>query len=550
MAGGKLPPRQKMIGMMYLVLTALLAMNVSKDILDAFIIVNDGLEKTANTFEGKNAALYNEFAKSYQENQKKVGPWYDKAKKVKSAADDLFQHLTMVKANIIYQTEGLESIDNAYGPDENQNDTTLNLKNINSKDNYDVPTHILIGGEPSSPKEGEYTANELKLKLEAYRDALLEYAKDNPSLTASLKNTFNFENKKDASGVDNSWETYNFDHVPLAATLTILSKLQTDVRNAESDVVNHLFANVSAADFKFNQLSAAIIPQSSYVVQNDTFRAQVFIAAYDDTYNPEMLLGDQMDTVTNQLIGESTPIDVRNGKGYISIKADREGEFTRYGIINYKGPSGNIVPYPFQTTYTVAKPSLVVSADKMNVFYKGVENPVSISVPGVSSDKLSVSISPGSIRKSPKGGYVVNIKTGTKATISVMAEMPDGSKKPMGKQEFRVKTIPNPVPYVAQQTGSGNVRLVQLKATNKIFAKMENFDFELQPQILGYTFSMSLSGGVLVEEKINGDRITGKAKELIQSQLKKNNRVYFENILVKMPDGSTRTIGPVILKAT
>ena len=340
MAGGKLPPRQKMIGMMYLVLTALLAMNVSKDILDAFIIVNDGLEKSANTFEGKNAALYNEFAKSYQENQAKVGPWYKKAQAVQKEADELFHYLTMVKANLIYQTEKLESIEDAYGKDENQIDTTLNLKNIASKDNYDIPTHILIGGEPSSPKDGEYTAKELRGKLEAYRDALLKYATNDPGLAAGLNATFDFSDKKDASGTMNSWETYNFDHVPIAATLTILSKIQTDIRNAESDMINLLFANVSAADFKFNQLSAAIIPKSSYIIQNDSFQAQVFIAAYDDTYNPEMLLGNELDTNTNQLIGETSPINVENGKGYISFKADKEGEFTRYGIINYKGPSG------------------------------------------------------------------------------------------------------------------------------------------------------------------------------------------------------------------
>ena len=208
-----------------------------------------------------------------------------------------------------------------------------------------------------------------------------------------------------------------------------------------------------------------------------------------------------------------------------------------------------IVPYPFETTYTVAKPSLVVSADAMNVFYKGVDNPVSISVPGVPSDKLKPTISNGSLRKSSKGGWVVNVKKGKKSVINVSATMPDGSNKAMGKMEFRVKTIPNPVPYVAQKTGSSTVSLQQLGVTNKIFARMENFDFDLTPKIVGYTFSMSLSGGVLVEKKVRGDRFTEEIRGLIK-KLKRNKKVYFENIMVKMPDGTTRPIGPVILKAT
>ena len=192
---------------------------------------------------------------------------------------------------------------------------------------------------------------------------------------------------------------------------------------------------------------------------------------------------------------------------------------------------------------------MVVSADKMNVFYKGVENPVSISVPGVPADKIQASISRGSISKKGSGSYVVNIRDGREAVISVRAEMPDGSMKSMGNMTFRVKTIPSPVPYVAQKTGSASVSLAQLKATNKIFARMENFDFDLKTRIIEYTFSMSLPGGVLVEKKIRGDRLNDEVKGLIQ-KLKRNNKVYFENIIVAMPDGTNRPIGPVILRAT
>jgi gliding motility-associated protein GldM len=547
MAGNKLPPRQKMIGMMYLVLTALLAMNVSKDILDVFIIVNDGLERTAINFKDKVDAQYTAFEKAYQENQAKVKPFYDKAKSVQAKADDVFDYITRLKANLIFNTEKLESINDAMGPNEDGYDTTLNMANMESKDNYDIPTHVLVGSEPDNPKTGEFTASELKGKLESFRDELLAYAEPGSSIESGLKSTFNFEDQKDASGTNNTWEALNFYHTPIAGILTIMSKIQTDVRNAESDIIKQLFANVDAGSFKFNKLEAAIIPTSNYVILGDSFHAEIFLAAYDSTKNPEMHYGTSIDSNT-WVVSEEGKVELKvtGGKGHMAVKADREGEFKWAGVINFKSDDGRKLPFAWKAAYTVARPSLVVSADKMNVFYKGVDNPVSVSVPGVPADKLSVSISNGSLTKG-KDGYMVRVKSGNETVIRVGATMPDGSKKSMGEAKFRVKTIPNPVPYVAQQTGSAIVKKVILKNTNKIFAKMENFDFDLTPIVTGYVFSTTVSGGALVEEKVKGANLNASVQNLIDKS-KVNSKVYFEKIEVKMPDGSVRELGPISLK--
>lgn len=549
MAGGKETPRQKMIGMMYLVLTAMLALNVSKDILNAFIIVNDGLEKTNANFMDKIDAQYAAFEVSYSENKSKVEPWYNKAMDVKKRANDLYDYMMRIKANIISQTEGYESLEAAMAKDQNGKDTTVNIKNIGKKDNYDILTNLLVGSEPGQPKTGELTANELRTKMESYRDALLGYVDPatGASLETSLKATFNFEDRKDASGVNNNWESYNFYHTPLAATLTILSKMQSDVRNAESDILKHLYANVDAGSIKFNVIDAAIIPQSNYVIQGDSFKAQVFLAAYDSTKKPTIEVGKNFDSTTLEVLDEDKLVlPVHGGKGRMAIKAGAEGDFTWKGVIKFRTDDGRDLKQPFTTTYTVARPSLVVSADKMNVFYKGVDNPVSVSVPGVPADKLSPSISNGSMSRG-KDGYIVRVRGGNTATISVSASMPDGSKKSMGSMEFRVKTIPNPVPYVAGQTGSANVKQVVLENSSKVFAKMENFDFDLTPIVTGYVFSTTVSGGALVEEKVRGPNLTGSVKNLIKKS-RKNSKVYFEKIAVKMPDGTTRELGPISLK--
>jgi len=547
MAGNKLPPRQKMIGMMYLVLTALLALNISKDILDAFIIVNDGLTKTSINFKDKIDAQQAAFEKAYQENKVKVEPYYLKASEVQKLSDELYDYITLIQANTIFHTEGFESIENAYGKDENGIDTIFNLANCKAKDNYDKPTHALGLADPSSPSDGEYSAVDLKNKLVAYRDALLIYTKGT-NLEKNLNTTFSFEDKKDASGTMNNWESFNFYHLPLAAVVTILSSIQTDIRNAESDVVKQLFANVDAGSFKFNKLEAATISPTNYIIQGDSFRASVFLAAYDSTKNPEMLLGSEIDSNTWEVGGELIEMKVVNGKGRIAIKSSATGEFTWKGVINYKSPDGKTLHYPFATTYTVAVPSLVVSPDKMNVFYRGVDNPVSISVAGVASDKITASIDNGSMSRGPKGGYIVRVRKGNEANIRVSAKMPDGTSKAMGVVKFRVKRIPDPVPYVAQRTGAETVSKGQLSAASKVFAKMENFDFDIKVVVTEYIFSMSVGGG-LVEENIKGPRLNAKVKNLI-SKAKRGNKVYFEKIKVRMPDGTMRTLPPVSLKIT
>ena len=159
-----------MIGMMYLVLTAMLALNVSKDILNAFIIVNDGLEKTSINFKDKIDAQHTAFEKAYQENKVKVGPFYEKAKDVEERSDALYNYINQIKANIIAKTEGYPSWEDAIGKDQFGNDTLVNIKNIGKKDNYDVLTNELVGSEPGSPKTGELTASELKDKMAGFRD--------------------------------------------------------------------------------------------------------------------------------------------------------------------------------------------------------------------------------------------------------------------------------------------------------------------------------------------------------------------------------------------
>jgi gliding motility-associated protein GldM len=553
MAGNKLSPRQKMIGMMYLVLTALLAMNVSKEILNAFITVNEGLEKTKANFKGKNADQYAAFQASYGENPNKVGPFWEKAQQVRSLSDEIVSYVDKIKVEIIHGVQPEYSKEDIIGPNSLGHDTVLDIRHIQVKDNYLVPTNILVGSEPANPKTGEYTALELQSKLENFRDKLISIL-DNPdgAISRALKETFYFgEQINPASRKPENWPAYNFYGVPTAATLTLLTKIQTDVRNAESDVVKFLYADVDAASFKFNKLEAAVISPSNYVIIGDTFRAEVFLAAFDSTQNPVIQIADKVDTVDGklQVVGDTLPIKIEQGKGYLNIPARSVGDYNYAGVVKIKNPATKEYnPYKFTFDYKVASPSTTISATKMNVFYIGVDNPVDISAAGVARDQINASITNGSIVK--KGSeWIVRVTKPGKATVNVSAKLEvDGemTTKRMGAMDFRVKRIPTPIAEVAGKTG-GAIGKGQLGAQLGIIAKMENFEFDVRVVVSSYEFSYVQSNGLTKDIKVDGPSFTETIKGVIR-QLKPGSRVTFDNIKVKMPDGEIRRLSPVVLK--
>ncbi|MEQ8909107.1 MAG: gliding motility protein GldM [Vicingaceae bacterium] len=546
MAGGKLSPRQKMIGMMYLVLTALLAMNVSKDILNAFVTVNDGLEKTKRNFKDKNDDQYSRFEASYNENKEKVGKNWNQAQTVRSEANAVIDYIDQIKVEIIAGVEPSIPKDQIMGKNEFGEDTILNLMNVKVKDNYLVPTEILVGGDNANPKSGEYSALEIKSRLESFRDKMTNMLPAESALSKAITETFQFEEKRNASGVVENWPSYNFYGVPTAATLTLLTKMQTDVRNAESDVVKYLYADVDAASFKFNKLEAAVISPSNYVITGDTFRAQVFLAAFDSTQNPKIKIGERLDTNTNEIVGDTLPLEIKDGKGYLKIPAKTVGEYNQAGVIQIKNPSTKEYnPYYFDFDYKVASPSTTISATAMNVFYIGVDNPVDISAAGVPKDKVQASITNGNISKA-KDGWVVKVKKPGKAVVNVAATI-EGERKNMGNMEFRVKRIPTPVPEIAGKS-SGAVNKNRLANTTGIIAKMENFEFDVRVVVDSYMFTYVAANGLSREIPVKGPRFTGEVKNII-NRLKPGSRVTFENIKAKMPDGELRKLPPVVLKA-
>jgi gliding motility-associated protein GldM len=555
MAGGKETPRQKMIGMMYLVLTALLALNVSKEILDAFITINKGLEKTKTTFDIKNKQQYSALQNAYNEKKDKYAKAWQAAQVVEKSSKNIVDLINKIKAKTIGKTENLDPA-TLIGKNQFGSDTVWSLARVSSKDNYDINTEIMVGSEPATPKDAadadgnNYTATNLKKNLITYRDLLKTYTKSNKTLTASIDSLFSFPTVMlDATGEETNWEALNFYHVPLAATTTILSKIQTDVISAESDLISYIFADVEAATFKFTQLNALVIPSKTYVLEGDNYTADVFLSASDNTNLPTISLAgqgaklDKKNPVLNG--GTSIPIDPIDGMGKIKLPANGIGLKHWEGVIKFKGPQGE-VPYHYAFEYEVAKPALVVSPTKMNVFYRGLDNPVSISVPGISLDSITPSISNGSISKAGDGSYIVKVSSGAETNISVSAKV-NGKQKPMGTLPFRIKSVPDPTPmFGGKGPSDSKISKGDLTASQGVRADLKDFVFDLQYPVTSFDMT-AIIGGESKTLSSSSNKVTSDMSTLA-GKLRSGQRIIIENIKARAPDGTLRTLGNISLK--
>lgn len=518
MASAKDTPRQKMIGMMYLVLTALLALNVTKDILDAFVIVNKGLEKSSLNFDERNEKLYADFDLAKTIDPVKVLPSWKKAQEIQKQSAALTAYIDELQKKLVVETEGVTT---------NIADT-LQMQNIENKDNQTTPTSILIGDS----EDGSAGASRiLKNKLNDFKQLLSAYIE--ASDKSKVKVDINTEDPTNTENHEN-WEMYNFYDRPLVASLTILSKLKNDVKNAESLVVDYLLKSNDTEVMKFDTIAAKVVPQSNYVLLGEEYKADVFVAAFSKTKKPEIM------------VDGTQPVAVENGLGKYAAKTIKEGIMNYSGTIKLVSAKGKEVTFPFKSEYIVARPALTVSADNMNVVYIGLDNPISVSVPGIPTERLSVSVSNGSLRATGSGKFNLRVSSGTKADVLVFATMENGEKRSMGTMSFRVKRIPKPVAKIGNITGSGIMSKGELNSVIGIIANYENFDFNAISKVVSYDMTY-IANGVSNTKSVTGNVIDQPLKSIFE-RLRKNDKVYFENIKAVGPDGAVVGLNPITIR--
>jgi gliding motility-associated protein GldM len=532
MAHEKLSPRQRMIGMMYLVLTAMLALNVSKEAVEAFKKVDQGLTLTVKNYELKNNLIYSEFDRAAAENPTKAGRFKTAAYAVKERADEIFNYIQDLKIEIIRTAENDPETPAVKGREVIIEEVTRHIDDTN------VPSQILIGANENGK------AYALKAMINDYRNALIETLEGkNPTAEDALKSSLNTDDGKDPDGQPTPWANMTFQTLPLVAVICILSEMQLNIRNAETEVLNYLYSQIDASSFKFNRLNAIVIPTSNYVTLGSTYEAKVFISATDSTQQPQITVGDQV-----------LPLD-DTGKGIYIAKATSTGVKKWGGIISLKAPDGSIKSYRFNEEYSVGEPNVVVSPTAMNVMYKGLDNPIDISVPGVGPDKIKIRVNHGTFSqkrvKNSKGEYfrgnwaVSPEQVGKIVQVIVTADM-NGKPTTFAPIEFRVKKLPDPVARFGNKS-SGSITKADALAQTGVFATLgEDFDFELIYTVTGFTVSYSDRLGDRQKDS-NNWKLTAEQKDIISSTTRGKD-LTIKNIKALGPDGITRELGAIVLR--
>jgi len=532
MSHGKETPRQKMIGMMYLVLTAMLALNVQKEVLNAFINVDTGITKTTENFSAKNDFLFNAFESAAAENDAKAGKWRDLAFEVKKQTEELYQYMQGLKIEMVRMVDGQEA--------EAINENKVDLAKVQKLDNMDKAAELmLVMGKGS----------ELKSKIEKYREFLLSIIDERDvSVRKSIVESLNTDPKPGKKGTIPTWESQNFEQLPLAGVITIMSGMQADLKNSESEALRYLFSMIDAGSFRSNKLEAVVIPKSNYVLRGNEYYAEIFVAAADTTQNPSIYIGEVGKDIaadgktTYKMVGRYDSLQVSGGRGTYRVSGAGIGYRKWGGLIRLKGQGGSSdILLPFNQEYQVAEASLVVSPTKMNVFYVGVDNPIEISVPGVPSDKIFPSITNGTLTRSG-GAYIVRPgRAGTPCVISVVAEI-DGQRRSMGSKDFRVKDVPDPKIKVGNlKMGTNSVAAVDLSAQTEVYAELENFDFDLKFRVVGFSISTTVNG-FAIDEESKTEVINQKQRAMLRD-LRRGQKVFFDQVKAIGPDGRVRNIG-------
>jgi gliding motility-associated protein GldM len=526
--------RQKMINMMYLVLTAMLALNVAAEVLESFRIIDASLTQTLNNVDKKNKQIYYAFAAAAEQNPAKVKEWKEKADQVNEKTRALILKINTLKEELVMTSGGIPKKDAEPGfvlSDEpiivsSKGDTIL----VKNEGDLNIPSQIMI-----TQKKGE----ELKTSIQVFRGFLTAFLPEGDPLRENINKQLETIDPKinlKEGGEKKTWETLNFESKPLIAVITLLSKMQIDVENAETNIISALYSKIDAASFKFNKLEARILPKSNYVLKGDQFETEIYLAAVDTTQKPQVFVG-------NTEIGAN-----REGKFIFKTTASEAGTKTYSGIIKYKNPEGVMVPYAFKGEYQVGLPSVTISPIKMNVLYLGIPNPVRVSVPGVASENLSVSVSNGRIEKSGEDYLVYPTKldgSGKSTAVSVSAKM-NGEMRSMGSMAFRVKEVPPPLATVGGKNG-GTLKKEELMAEEGIIADLLDFNFDLKFKVTAFEVTISGTGGFSTSLKGMGNKFTQDQKDQFK-KLSQGSLIIIDNITAKGDDGANRPLSPISFK--
>ncbi|MBD5274464.1 MAG: gliding motility protein GldM [Bacteroides sp.] len=513
MAGGgnnvaRMSPRQRMINLMYIVLTAMLALNVSSDVLNGFSQVHDSISRTNKNLEERNAAQFRYLESLYQESPGKAGAWYEKGKALRDRSKKLDASIEQLKVEIAVATDGK-------GADYN------NLQNL---DDLEASSVTMLNPATERGKK-------LREAMDSYRAFVVEMIAD-PDKKKAVNDMLSTTIEKKAGG-PGSWEQKMFENMPSVAAVTMLAKLQNDIRQAESEALSSLVMNVDMDDVHMNEFGAYVIPNSRTIIRGGKYSAQIVLAAVDTTQRPTVYVNGSR---------------LNNPNGLFEFVPGAPGSHEFSGYIELPLADGSVQKHPFSSSYTVIEPMATISPTMMNVLYAGIDNPISISVPGVPMSGVQASISGGTLTRSGDHWVARVNQVGTEATISVSAQL-DGRTQNVGAMTFRVRKLPDPTAFIP--LGNTNYKGTPKRISKSALMGAEGLGAALDDGVLDIAYTVvSFSTvftdqmGNFIPEVSNGSRFSERQKEQFR-RLKPGKSFFISNIKAKGPDGITRDISPM-----
>lgn len=506
-ADRRFSPRQRMINLMYIVLTAMLALNVSSDVLDAFDQMDDGLERTGESMSRRNDAVFADIETAAQVNPAKAGGWCDEAVALRGQAADIYHVIDELRMAIAREADGDDG-----NPDE-----------IENREDLEAASVVMLN---PITKRGAL----LREKIALFRDAAAECVADTvkrAGIMASLA-TGPFERRNTTVRV--SWETLNFDAQPATAAVTLLTKLKNDVRYVEGEALTSLLVAIDSGDARMNRLTAFVVPESRYVVRGSQYKADIVLAAVDSTSRPKVFVN-------------GTEID----GGHFSASASASGTNRYSGYIEVPRMDGSFTRHEFASEYTVVEPSATVSATMMNVMYAGIENPVSISVPGVPNASVGATMTGGVLTRNGDKWSARPSAVGKDVAITVTADV-GGGRKVVNTTTFKVRKLPDPTAYIeigqTRYRGGRPTSKSGLLSSGGLGAAIDDGLIDIHFNVLDFETVFFDRLGNAMPELSDGSKFSARQLSRIR-QLSSGKRFYISRIRAKGPDGIERVLSPV-----
>lgn len=495
-----------MINLMYIVLLAMLALNVSNEVLKGFDLVGASLNRSTDNVIKENEAVYADLAEQLKANPAKVRPWYDRAMAVKRMSDSLYNFAEQLRWAIAREADGADG-----NPDA-----------IRNKEDLEAAGHVML-----APVRGQGKA--LFNSVNSFRRRILSHVSD-PRQRAIIASNLSTDVPRTEDNIGKNWQEYMFESMPSIAAVTMLTKLQSDVRTAEGEVLRGLVANIDVKDIRVNELNAYVLPEATTLYPGETFRSRIVMAAVDTTQRPEIYVNGRRISAT----------------GAYDFRVGGPGEYSFSGYIQMPNAAGEIIRREFTQRYNVIAPptGATVAADLMNVLYAGYDNPVSVSASGVPANKIRLAMSGGSLTARSGGKYIARpAAVGQDVAFTVTGEV-NGRPQPMGTFTFKVRKLPDPTAYIVVGTDrfkGGRLAKGSLLGARGIGAAIDDGLLDISFRVLSFETVFFDRMGNARPEVSSGADFTATQRDLMRS-LRRGQRFYISRVRAVGPDGIERTL--------